>query len=533
MMIYDAWGNEIQPEKKPDERPLVVASLQDRWSSYPSQGLTPETLAAIFKEADLGNVWRQAELFEEMEEKDTHLFSILQTRRMAVTGLDFKIQPYSEDARDGEIAAFVSEVINDLADFEGNLSDILDAIGKGYSVLELLWDVRQGRNVIRHMEFVHPRRVTWYNTLTPRLFTEENRWQGMEIPPFKTIFHLHKMRSGYANRQGVLRTVAWMYLFKNYDIKDWMVFAEIFGMPLRLGKYDSTASKEDKESLFRAVKAIGRDAAAVISKSTEIEFIEAVKDSGRNVFEALAGFCNAEMSKAVLGQTLTTQQDGSGSYSLGRVHNEVRRDLLESDCEMVSKTLRRDMIRPLVGFNFGWEAPLPWFRFHYGEPDGLEREAARIKILVDAGVKTIPANWVHEKFNIPMPEDGAETLSPPTGWASPTGQQTGDHTTRMQAAMKSCLVCLANKLDVPVTRDQEMVDRFIDSTLSGAAEALAGNEERIMQVIQSANSYEEVMARLLELYPKVDTGKLRGFLEQSIFQADVFGQYTVRENKRD
>ncbi len=49
-------------------------------SSYPSQGLTPERLAAIFREADAGDVRRQAELFEEMEEKDAHLGSVLQTR---------------------------------------------------------------------------------------------------------------------------------------------------------------------------------------------------------------------------------------------------------------------------------------------------------------------------------------------------------------------------------------------------------------------------------------------------------------------
>ena len=64
--------------------------------SLSSKGLTPEKLASIFLEADGGDVYRQAELFEEMEEKDTHLFSEFQKRKNAVLSFDYDVQPYSE-----------------------------------------------------------------------------------------------------------------------------------------------------------------------------------------------------------------------------------------------------------------------------------------------------------------------------------------------------------------------------------------------------------------------------------------------------
>ena len=81
--LLDQFGREIQAEKRPETREIAVTTIRDRWSNYPSGGLTPQTLAAIFREADMGDVARQAELFEEMEEKDTHLFSELQTRKNA------------------------------------------------------------------------------------------------------------------------------------------------------------------------------------------------------------------------------------------------------------------------------------------------------------------------------------------------------------------------------------------------------------------------------------------------------------------
>lgn len=106
------------------------------FSDYPSNGLTPRRLARIFREADEGNVRAQMELFEEMEEKDTHLFSQMQTRKLAVTGLDWEVQPFSEDEIDKEIADFIDEQLKGIENFDEVLIDMLDAIGKG---MEAMW----------------------------------------------------------------------------------------------------------------------------------------------------------------------------------------------------------------------------------------------------------------------------------------------------------------------------------------------------------------------------------------------------------
>ena len=104
---------------RPDTKEVAVAQVTDKYSDYPSNGLTPVRLAEIFKEADAGDILRQAELFEEMEEKDPHLFSQLQTRKNAVTGLDFEIIPFdSDDEKDKEIAEFVEAQINGIEGLE-------------------------------------------------------------------------------------------------------------------------------------------------------------------------------------------------------------------------------------------------------------------------------------------------------------------------------------------------------------------------------------------------------------------------------
>ena len=145
------------------------------------------------------------------------------------------------------------------------------------------------------------------------------------------------------------------------------------------------------------------DAAGVISKATEIEFVEAGSQAGKaNPYQSMAEFCNREMSKAVLGQTLTTDTTGAtGTYAAAQVHGQVRRDLVEADAQALATTLREQLLRPLVGFNFGWDRPVPWFRFKYEEEEDLKTLSEVYRNLGALGVPLSPEHLA-ERFGIPL-----------------------------------------------------------------------------------------------------------------------------------
>jgi len=403
MGLKDLFGRLFKETVRPETRELSTVSLLERWSSYPSSGLTPNRLAEIFREADQGNVYRQMELFEEMEEKDAHLTAILQTRKMAVLSKDFEVMPFAESSEDKEIAGRVGEIIYGIPNFEEALLDLLDAIGKGFALSEILWEVTDGVAKVSELRWIPQKKVVFGEDWKPRLMTAEANWQGVAPPLWKIVYHRYKARSGYANRAGVLRVVGWMYLLKNFALKDWAAFNEVFGMPLRLGKYDAMASPADREALVTAIRNLGSDAAGVISKATEIEFVEAASRSGGiNPYQLMAEFCNREMSKAILGQTLTTDTAGStGTYAAARVHGQVRRDLVEADAQALAATLREQLLRPLVGFNFGWDKPVPWFRFRFEEEEDLKALSEVFRNLAAMG---FPLDMAHvaERFGIPL-----------------------------------------------------------------------------------------------------------------------------------
>ena len=512
-MILDHNGNPITAApKRPETREIAVATVRDKYSSYPSHGLTPERLARVLKEADQGDIYRQAELFEEIEEKDPHLFSLMQTRKNTVLGLDWEVIPYSDEARDQEISQFVGDILYNLQDFEDALLDLLDAIGKGFAVSEIMWAIENAKAVPVALKWRHQKKFCYDDLDNLRLLTEENMSTGIEIPPNKFVINKYRARSGHASRAGVYRVCVWMYLFKNYTVKDWIAFAEVYGMPIRLGKYETGTSKEEKDALMQAVLQIGSDAAGIISKGTEIEFIEAIKQDGE-VFKNLAQFCNTEMSKAILGQTLSSDIGDSGSYAASKTHAEVRQDILESDCKGLSKTIRRDLIRPLVLFNFGDDSRLPYIKFHFEKPEDQEKEAKKYETLAGIGLP-ISTEHLYEKFGIPKPTAGQQLLPPP------------QPRNKMIASKAK-----AGELELPPdeANAQRTVDDLADKLLSSGAPIINKMLAPYMAAIQDASDPEELKDRLLAIYAKLDTGELQELLAQGTYVADLFGRWSAHE----
>ncbi|NPV89808.1 MAG: DUF935 domain-containing protein [Firmicutes bacterium] len=506
--------------KKPELLEIAVAQVQDKYSTYPSNGLTPVRLARIFREADAGDVLRQMELFEEMEEKDPHLFSQLQTRKNAVTGLDYEIIPFSDDEGDKEIAEFVKQEIESLENLEDALLDLLDAIGKGIAISEIIWTYDEGKVTVKDIKWRHQKRLFWDDRDILKITTKDFP-SGLEIPENKFIIHRYKARSGHPSRAGVLRVVAWMYLFKNYDIKDWVSFCEVFGMPLRLGKYNPSASEEDKLALMRALVQIGTDAAGIIPDGTEIEFKESAKTTSINVYESLARFCDEQTSKAVLGQTLTSDS-GSGSYAQSKTHNEVRHDLTVADCKALAATLRRDLIRPLVLFNYGEDKRIPYLRFDCEEADD-QKETVDIyeKLICNIGLK-VPTAHLYKKFSIPKPEEGEEVATPPAG----------------MPGMPLNLKTLKNKTDRNPVNDeyQARIDKLADAAAAQSSSVFAKIFEPVMKLLDETESLEELKKQLEDenfvetLYKKMDIKDLDELLQKAMFYADMLGR--MKENER-
>ncbi len=511
MAILDQFGREISATKKPETAPLSSAHIYMADREYVAAGLTPERLAAMLREADAGDMARQAELFDQVHEKDGHIQGEISKRHNVILDADFTLAPADDSARAQRIADFVQEQIFDRTDWADTLVTLQEAIGNGFSGVELDWDVSAGQAVPTAFSFIPRKRFLFrdeagYLTDTPRLISDD-AIMGEPIPPWKTMLHVYGGKSGAATRSGIYRVCSWMWLIKNYSIKDWVIFAEVYGMPLRIGKYDPGASADDKRALINAIRSIGTDAAGIISKSTEIEFVETArgKDTGE-LYAALAGFCNKEISKAVLGATLTADVGDTGSYAAANVHNDVRTDLIRADSRAAAATVRHQLIRPVVGFNFGWDAPVPKYTADWTEAEDYKAKAEWMKE-VTAKV-AVPAKWFRSEFGIPEPEAGEETVGGPAAAFSAKHRGRGTVAAKDEAG-------------------SEPAEIFAQKLADAAADAGEKMMQPIRDLVASAASLAEIRDGLYSLYPDMDADAFADVMAKAMTAAHAAGRYEI------
>jgi phage gp29-like protein len=516
MPILDQYGQPI-PTKPPENRiPSGAIGLENHWRSYPLRGLNPVRLTNLLRDADDGELERQSELFEDMEEKDGYLFAQLQTRKLAITGLDWAVKPADSSSEAKRIAEAFAAVWANI-DQETLLGDLADAIPKGVSVINMAWTRDGGIWTPSTLEHI-PASKLIYRDGQFKVRTLEFP-MGLALEFGAAIEHRFKARSGSPTRAGLMRTIAWWFLFKHYGVKDWLAFAELFGVPLRLGKYDPSTGDDERRALEVAVRSIGSDGAGVISRDTEIEIIEIASKGGAEVFQNLVTLCNREIALTVLGQTLTSSEGEHGTQALGNVHQKVREDLLIADVKAIARTLKDDLARAFVAFNFGADKLnlTPSIRPAILDDDQLKMNAETLQILQGMGLE-IPENWLRSKFGVPAPQEGERTLT------------MKPKTTALERRLP--LEQITRELPTGVIEGQAFTTALIGNSSDAAKAAFEPNVNAVLEVVQSASSYDDALEKLLKLMPDMGFDALSELVSSAMKIAVLAGQYAGRQRPK-
>jgi len=210
-------------------------------------------------------------------------------------------------------------------------------------------------------------------------------------------------------------------MFKAFTQRDWAIFTQTYGQPVRIGKFHESASEQDKATLFRAVANIAGDCAAIVPSSMEIEFVEAKNISaGSDLYERRADWLDRQVSKAVLGQTNTTDAQAGGMGSgQADVHNEVRGDIEMADCKALSAVINRDLVRPWIDLEYGPQKAYPRLIIARPKPEDLNALVDNVVKLVGVGMK-IQQSEVRDKLGLSDPDAGADLLTAPRTAGPPT-----------------------------------------------------------------------------------------------------------------
>ena len=518
-----------------------ISWLSNQWQEHPVVGLTPRRLHQLMTEAEQGNLTAQADLFCDMEERDGHIYSEMDKRKRGVASMPWGVNPprnASESER--KIAEELAEWLDDVPDLESAFIDALDGIGHGYSGQEIQWQ-QQGNLWLPKAFHFQPARnfMTAYNQPNV-LRLNDGIPEGADFWPYGWIIHHHKAKSGYISRSGLHRVLAWPFLFKNYGVRDVMEFLEIYGLPIRLGKYPSGATDQEKMTLQRAVMMIGRNAGGIIPQGMAIDFESAANGDTDNHM-ALINWCEKVQSKVIVGGTLLSQADGKTSTNAQSSTHEVQFEVLKkSDAKQLARSINDTLIKYLMELNYPNITPdrYPKFYFDVSDTEDLTVFAEAVPKLVEVGMK-IPLAWAHEKLGIPKPADDSVPIlkiqSAPS-LAANHFQYAGQ---AQLAALNQNLPALVDAPDAVTQRHAQALrgQLLIESEQQQLdnADLQAQAEQLLPQIIarlSRENDIDAALAALSQLYPESDLTGLQDKLEQLIFASDALGRVIANEGRK-
>jgi phage gp29-like protein len=237
----------------------------------------------------------------------------------------------------------------------------------------------------------------------------------------------------------------------------------------------------------------------------EIAFERGLALSGpERVFEAFGRYIDEQISKAVLGQTMTA--DSGSSQAQATVHNEVRHDIAASDARTVAGAINRDLVRAYVDLNFGVQATYPRLLLPVAEPEDTKAKVEGAARLMERGV-TFKATELRAALGFSDPEEGDEVVggTAPAPAAAPAQNRAGPG------------------LALNRQQGEDLLDEIGADMLADWEDVGAGMEAAIAEAVDGADSYEAVLERLPEALRQMPSALLIDTLVKGMFRARAVG----------
>lgn len=393
----------------PTRRTPVEPKRIDTYNSHPAVGLTVEMLLSFFREAERGMPVRQFDCFDDLIEIDGHLRGLIDGSIEAVAGCDMVIKPGRDDKPSRIAAEALAERLGELP-FHQTIAHQLTAQHYGIGCSSIVWDYVDGIAApvklidVAHRRFAAPSMDRADKIM---LIAGDNVRDLTELEAGLWFVSKRRGRNPWAS--GLMRTCAWWAMIKRWAIRDWQVFAEMFGLPLVIGYYEEGASMPSRLALEDAVKVIGEDGFAILSDLTEIVIKDTVRSGDSStVYPRIIDTAEAQQSKAIVGATLTTDVGGKGSYALGAIHESRQYAKERASARDVQADFQTCIGKPFIVWNGYDRAAAPHLSIKITR-DNLER-AKTLQIIGQA----IPLDeeQIREEFHLRPPTGAGVKFAP-------------------------------------------------------------------------------------------------------------------------
>jgi phage gp29-like protein len=460
-------------------------------------------------------------LYDELE-RDPQVSCELGKRRMALLGREWSVEAGADDARAAAARDLVKRAL-DGARFNQGVEKLLDALMKGLAVVEVMWQRRGAEILPLELRGRDPRRFAWHVPAEGepelRLLSRAHPMDGVPVPARKFVVHRFGARYEDPWGLGLGSRLFWPVYFKRQGIGFWLSALEKFGQPTALGRYPAGASETEQDKLLAALQAIASEAGVIVPDGMVVELVEAKRAGTFEAYESLARYMDEDISKVILGQTLTTSAGAAGSRALGQVHNEVRLEISKGDADLLSDALNSSLVTWIVDLNLPGYAssglPYPRVWWDLSEPEDLVARAGRDEKVRALGYRPTE-EYIRDTYGEGWEAEPRPGL-PPRADLPALFAEAGRRSRAGQGAMVPELA-LAEQLAPAAGRH---TDVWLDEL-----------RRAVDEVADRGGTLQDVADAMLRLYPALATDGLAEVMAQALAVAHLAGRSEIADGLR-
>jgi phage gp29-like protein len=503
--------------------------------------VSPDRAKYILQNALSGELYFQWELFSLMEDSWDRLSKNLNEVKNAVKRLNWSVTPYCERGQEPTPSAQEKADLVQCAmknwqpepgtleySFEDAIYHGMDAMGKGISVQEIQWQVRDGAILPRAGHLLTPRNYGWNPEGTHLgIVAEGDRNFRQQTGPWTPFAQNQFMvgqwhaRSGAPGMTALLRPLVPYWIGMTFGWRWLMQTAQLFGVPFRWATYDANEPGL-LNKISDMLENMGAAGWAAFPAGTVLEFKEAVTSATDNPQAVIIELAKKACDLLILGQELSSESEPSGLGSgNAALQGKVRQDVLHSAAYWAGDLLNYQFVPALLNLNYGETSEAPCLVPDLSIDPDPKSLADRDQVLIGMGLR-LPTRWMYERHNVPEPEADEPTLE-----RQP--MMTPDLPPNMQARAVQAGASRTGR---------DATDQLINTTLENltgvSARWLAGVKPFFRKLIQAARDERVTDAELVqtleaaqkqfpELFNKLNKEALAEALEASMGAACVNG----------
>ena len=431
---------------------------------------------------------------------DDEVAQAVETRIDALLATPFRIEP-----SDTPGAELLRQELNEwFCEIAGGA---LNALLFGYSVQEVVYEQKQSGHM--GVQWVGEKPMQWFEPKADGRLIYRADGNGMEKEvDQKFKFLLTRRKATYEQPYGkaLLATLYWLFFFKQNGFKFWAKFLEKFGTPIllaKVGSRDTTTTAMNNALLNAHAQSV-----LTIDNKDDVQLLSTPGNgSAGSSFESFNDQLMRQIQKVVLGQTLTSGNDGGGSHALGQVHENVRQDKLKSDIRLVTPTIQT-LVNALCTLN-QW----PKHKVLVGEKaKPLNKEQAER----DSHLKNAGANLTPEYFQreYGLQEGDVEVAPVSDTKVAPQFSAVPKQAFSFKAGVQQ------------ITPEQQELEQ----TAHDQPKVLM-TDEQLQKIVQDAKDHNDLMTKLYSATKGANVDEFEVVMSKALFMADVMGYVHAQQRK--